>query len=307
MNYLEFQEEIRSTIENIMEDKYEVSIQNVMKNNDVWLTAILIREKNTHGAVPTIYLEDYYEMYTAGIEISDIVNSILALYHKQMGRVNITFEDFDDFSKVKDKVMFKLVNYERNISGLEKIPYIKTLDLAMVFYILWENEIGQQLSSVVRDVHMEMWDVSIDELYEAAYENTLGKLSVSVRNMKDVICDIYMNMKRDGENSPEIEQQYLEELNEKEYPMYVVSNKARFLGAATILYKQVLNYLYEKLEGEFYILPSSIHEVIAVSNVELSEDELKKMVTEINENEVDYLEVLSDSVYRYNGEQLVMV
>ena len=89
--------------------------------------------------------------------------------------------------------------------------------------------------------------------------------------------------------------------------MYVVSNKARFLGAATILYKQVLNYLYEKLEGEFYILPSSIHEVIAVSNVELSEDELKKMVTEINENEVDYLEVLSDSVYRYNGEQLVMV
>lgn len=307
MNYLEFQNTIRIKIEEILKENYDVSIQNVIKNNDVYLSAILINEKNVTMATPTIYLEDFFDMYCAGVSIEDITNNILAIYRKQLGKVDITFEDFEEFSKVEDKVMIKLVNYERNIEGLKQTPHIKMMDLALVFYILWENDDGQQLSSVVRDCHMSLWKVGIKEVYEAAYKNTLEKLSVSVRSMKDVVRDIYFNMQGRGDIDPEVEKQYLEDLSERDYPMYVISNKAKFLGASTILYDEVLRYMYEKIEGAYYILPSSVHEVIAVSKTDLSEEDMKKMVAEINENEVDYLEVLSDNVYKYDGKKLYMV
>jgi len=307
VNYTEFQNTIRVKIEEKLQENYDVSIQNVIKNNDVYLSAVLINEKNTRKATPTIYLEDFYDMYCAGISIDDIINNILAIYRKQLGKVDITFEDFEEFSRVEDKVMIKLINYERNVEGLKQTPHIKMMDLAIVFYILWENDYGQQLSSVVRDSHMSLWNVGMKELYEAAYKNTLERLSVSVRSMKEVIQDIYFNMQDRGDVDPEVEQQYLNDLDEKDYPMYVISNKAKFLGASIIIYDEVLRYMYEKLEGDYYILPSSIHEVIMVSKTDLSEEDMKKMVMEINENEVDYREVLSDNVYKFDGKKLCMV
>ena len=70
--------------------------------------------------------------------------------------------------------------------------------------------------------------------------------------------------------------------------------------AASMLYEDKLHKLAESVGTDLYILPSSVHEVIAVS-VEMGEpEELAQMVSEINMDQVDISERLSNQVYHYD-------
>lgn len=304
VNYLEFQKRILSTIKEILDINYEVAIEQVMKNNDVELVAVMIREKSCIEAVPTIYLEDFYEMYCAGVCMKDIANNIIAIYKKQKGKVNLALDDFMDFEKIKNKIMFKLINYERNQNGLQSMPHKRFLDLAIVFYVLWEESSEHSMTSVVRDSQLELWNIDVDALYNIAYENTMSKLSVEISSMRDIVYSIYKEMKGKGKLDSKMECDILDEMSEQTYPMYIITNNRKLLGAISILYDSVLKYFYEKFGGEYYILPSSIHEVIVIPKIEMTIDEIKKMVIEINENELDYLEILSDNVYSYDGKKI---
>ena len=92
----------------------------------------------------------------------------------------------------------------------------------------------------------------------------------------------------------------LEELPDT-VPMYVLSNKANVQGASCILYPNLLKDFASAINGNFYILPSSIHECIFLP-AESVEDPttLQSMVKEVNMTQVEECEVLSDSVYFYD-------
>ena len=56
-----------------------------------------------------------------------------------------------------------------------------------------------------------------------------------------------------------------------------------------------------KAGGDFFILPSSIHEILIVpDNGKMHVEDLQNMVKEVNMNEVDYIDQLTDSVYHYD-------
>ena len=61
-----------------------------------------------------------------------------------------------------------------------------------------------------------------------------------------------------------------------------------------------LHELAESLESDLYILPSSVHEVIAVSSDMGSPEMLAQMVVEVNMQEVSLDERLSNQVYHYD-------
>ena len=82
--------------------------------------------------------------------------------------------------------------------------------------------------------------------------------------------------------------------------MYVISNEANIFGAASMLYEDKLDELSEKLDLSLYILPSSVHECIAISDKFGNPDDLAEMVYEINMDQVKLDERLSNQVYRYD-------
>ncbi len=91
-----------------------------------------------------------------------------------------------------------------------------------------------------------------------------------------------------------------EAYQEGEIPMYVLTNIMHFNGAAAMLYSDIISDFAEELETDFYILPSSIHEVILIPKVpDLEKQVLEQMVREVNQEEVDQQERLSDQVYCY--------
>ncbi len=74
----------------------------------------------------------------------------------------------------------------------------------------------------------------------------------------------------------------------------------KYLGAAGIL---LCAEMFQGIVGRknFYILPSSIHELIlVVDNSEYTMDSLSAMVKEVNERQVTDDEILSDHVYYFD-------
>ena len=89
--------------------------------------------------------------------------------------------------------------------------------------------------------------------------------------------------------------------------LYIITNEKRAFGAASMLYEDELHKLAESIGTNLYVLPSSVHEVIAVSASMGSAEELARMVREINMEQVSPEDRLSDQVYLYdkNMRQLV--
>ena len=61
---------VKEAVEASLGDGYEVSINEVLKNNDTHLTGLTIRTEESNVA-PTIYLEGMFERYKAGDGIGD--------------------------------------------------------------------------------------------------------------------------------------------------------------------------------------------------------------------------------------------
>lgn len=86
--------------------------------------------------------------------------------------------------------------------------------------------------------------------------------------------------------------------------MRVCSNASKIYGAGVLADNDTLNKFKEEF-GDFYILPSSIHEVIIFPALEVGDDFAdfaREQVKEINATEVKEEDRLSDNVYFFDGE-----
>ena len=86
----------------------------------------------------------------------------------------------------------------------------------------------------------------------------------------------------------------------------MMTNKEKYNGFAALLFHGTLRKLKDKY-GDYHILPSSKHEALIVpESVNINVKELRQMVHDINLTVVDEKDRLSDNVYRYDGERMVI-
>jgi len=150
-------------------------------------------------------------------------------------------------------------------------------------------------STVVHNSLAKQLGMSEDEMFKAAVENTRRIFPPRIRSMNDVIKDMCM---KDG-MPLEIAEMMIGDIP-PEQSMYVISNEQGINGAVSMLYEDKLHALAEDLETDLYIMPSSVHEVIAVSSNMGDPNELAQMVAEINMDQVSLEERLSNQVYHYD-------
>lgn len=85
--------------------------------------------------------------------------------------------------------------------------------------------------------------------------------------------------------------------------MFVLTNDTKVNGAAAILNDDTRQEIADKV-GDFYVLPSSIHETLIIpkdAGMELRD--LEQMVQEVNQTQVAPQERLSDHVYEYDAKK----
>jgi hypothetical protein len=83
--------------------------------------------------------------------------------------------------------------------------------------------------------------------------------------------------------------------------MYVLTTEGSNLGACALYYPDVKEKAAELMGSGYYVLPSSVHEVILVPDTAgHNEKELCDMVKQANRTVVDEKDILSDNVYHYS-------
>ena len=290
MEYKEFVEYIKMNAGYIAGEGGNITINHVIKNNGCEMDGLVIMEKGKDIA-PTIYLDSFYELYTNGENIKNIIRQIEVIYEQNKNNVTFDVNILKHFDTIKDKIVYKVVNYRSNEKLLEQVPHKRILDLAVVFYCLLDNECGRSATALIYNNNLKNWNVTIDDVYKAALKNTPDLLHSKISSMAALFEKCGVNV--DGE-----------EVDLKDYvpsDMYVLTNESKLNGAACILYENVLYDFAQKLGADLYILPSSVHEVILLPKLSMFEkDELVNMVKEVNTEGVAADEVLSDHVYEYN-------
>lgn len=284
MSYDEFNELVRSKLSEICGNEFSVTVYEAVKNNSVSHKGVSIKE-NTGSIAPTIYLEEFYTDYCDGRDIEDIVNEILRIYSENRLGPGIEAERFSDFEWVKDRVFFKVVNKERNTALLGQVPFSLTLDLAVICGVYMGNYKNSFSSVLIRNEHLKMWHTDESEIRKLAKVNTPHIMPYEVWSMHDLLKSMGMPQ---GECSPEV-------------PMYVLTNKDRVNGAGVMLYDGLLRKEAENLGSDLYILPSSVHELIVVPKSEgMDPGELRAMISDVNDTQVEKEEILSYSLYEYS-------
>lgn len=200
----------------------------------------------------------------------------------------MNYSEFLDFEKIKDNIIFRIINYDRNRSILEKAPHLRLNDLAITFRWLASMEETGIATVLIRSEHMSYWNVTLETLVRFANRNTPRLFPFKVIPLDEMIADYFKeehSMKMDNAGNS----------------MLVLTNQFGINGAGCICYKGVLENLADELHSNLYILPSSIHEVIVIPD-EAGTDKkvLESLVQTTNEELVAEEEVLSNQVYYYD-------
>lgn len=276
----------------------DISFQKAVKNNDLELEAMVIRNPN-QNIMPNIYINSFYDQHEDGRPMESILQDMSERYQKAVKEYPIE-NLVTDFDKIKDQIVLRVVGKENNHKLMDMAPYREENDLLVTFrWIIKSDEKGLGTVLITNEL-MEGWsrkqEIDMDELYKLASENTQRMFPVYVTTMEDMLFGLMDGM-------TELEE-FLPVLDQNSLPMYIITNQAKINGATAVLYPGVLDTMAEKLNGNFFILPSSIHEVIVVPDNEMVNiKDLQAMVKEVNAEQVAPDEVLSNSVYWFDSKE----
>lgn len=285
--FVDFSKEFERRIEDRCEEGVSVKFHNVTKNNGVILHGITILSGK--NMAPTFYEESFYEIYKKEEDMEKTVDNFFYNYFRECPVNDFDLDFFTDYEKVKENICYKVINKNKNVDLLQKIPHISFLNLAICFYYSTEN-IGKSKGSIlIYNEHMEMWKTNTQELYQYASVNTPKKMPAERVAIQDMIKDI-----TDEE---------MIECIPPEDNLYIMTNSERNYGAMTLFYPGVLEETSQFFNGSFYIIPSSIHELLIMRDSGLQDEEyLKEMVQCVNTTAVSEEEYLSNHPYYYDAQ-----
>lgn len=290
MNYQEFRDEVKKNIGMYLNtsgmENTKVEIETVQKVNKKLEGLKFVTENSK--VCPTYYMDNLYKDYLSNGNFDlTMVELIEKLKFSEMER-----PDFDlDFNKIKDKVILELVNSENNKGLLENIPHRNIADLSVIYrWIIDANNYGITSAIVTNQVAEEI-NLSENDLFKSASENLKKTSPATIKSLEEVVMGI-MN------DQPEKNDQGIE-IDDPD-SIYVTSNTRKQYGAAAILDTELMSNIAEQMDSNIYILPSSIHECLLVSDRFGEPEQLQQMVREVNSTEVDIKDKLSDNLYVFN-------
>lgn len=237
-------------------------VVNHKNNQDV--DCILMKEEgNAVGFnIPLQFLENKSDE-----EIADVIYDLAS-----NEQVCFDVEKLASEQYIADNIFVKLMN-KQNMKWLDEqdIVYDVISDDVLAVYAVLVYELEQGFACY--NLHWKQIENTIygDEFRYIAFENMAE--SAEIISMTEILLGNGFD----------------------DDPCVIVSNKYRTWGAGSIVSPAVRLRVFEKLHEDFYIIPSSVHEVICMrKSFAISNDQLYSMIKEVNETVVDVRDRLSD-------------
>lgn len=302
MEYDVFKAVVKENFLRYLPEEYrdaEIRIHPAKKINRT-LDGLTVLPKGNAQVFPTVYINDMYEHYRACGDLETVLQVAAQKYAQtaEMVKDRQPEEVMDaKMEHFRENVVMCLVNTEQNRELLENVPNRAFHDLSVVYRWVLEETPDGIGSVIVSGYIAERAGMAEEELFRCAVENTRRMYPVTVTCMGNLFGGIPERIDLPPEAREEMEM-----AGRTAGKMWIISNSVGINGATSMLYEENLHQLAEKLGDDLFILPSSIHEVIAIP-AEMAEKNLTnllKMVEEVNMGSLKLEERLSNSVYHYD-------
>lgn len=290
MKIEEFVEELAKGVQEELGEDYRTETKEVLKNNGIVLHGVLIG-KNGAEVLPCLYTDELYQRFSAGrIGLDDAVKGFVQIYRDEDVPKSFDVRGFEKYENIYPKIRGKLINTEKNRELLQSIPHRDFLDLSLVYRVDMGESSAGALNLCIRDSHLKMWGIGEGELFEAVREYMEHTDDILFENMEDMIRRLL------GED--------IREVIQSTKPVYILSTKGHIYGAVYMLSEGIMERIADALEGDFTIIPSSIHELILLPDESgrICTEHLEAMIREVNRTELLPSEMLSCHAYHYSRE-----
>ena len=297
MNNEEFKNEFVEALKEKLSERgndVDVKVSTVEKMNQSYEAITITPEGSNIGM--NMNLEVFAEAYESGVSFNEIVEQVTNKVEAHLADMpTFDVQSLTDYEQMKDKLSMEVVATDRNADLLAKVPHQEMEDMAVVYRFVMESDESGRASILVTNDLLDKMGVTPEQLHADALENAPELRPAVIKGMSEVMMDMM------GEDAHEMFG--IDEFPQDEM-MYVATVPDKISGAGVIAYQEFMEQAAERLGGDFYILPSSIHEILLVKddgNVNFKD--LKAMVEEVNATQVAPEEKLTDSVYHYDSKE----
>lgn len=243
-----------------------------------------------------------HKQYENGRDLDEIVAEIADTYVENMGSAltrdfQLNVDDIRNFEVVKDNIFPKLVNLEKNSSRLEHVPYTQKEDLAVTYHIKMTGDSRTLGSLMITDAMLEGYGVNKEELHGLAMDNMGRLFPPTFQSLQEMMIELFADefSRREGMPLEEAKECAKEMVPTGGPELYCLSNECKINGAACIIDDNIQKMIAEKVGGDYFVLPSSVHEVLIMPKSEdMDPKELRNMVQDVNATQVAEGEILSD-------------
>lgn len=288
LNYESFVRELIDGVNQEFSPEYvQVSLTTYRKINTVQ-DALKVKFYD-RTSTPTIRLDGKYQMYLGGYSLQDVIED--------------TIEDIRDVSEhiwnvpditpesARQNLYCAVINAEKNQDMLRELPHERMGDLA----IIPRYRICDEMSFIVSKDLCGIVQMTPEEIMECARRNT-DQQPCRIETMAEVMQELLHLAGRPEEEIQEQVQFY------RNIDMYRMTNASGIDGAAMITSSRALAQAFDRIGQDYYILPSSRHEVVLLPE-DLTDDTklLQSLVEQINRDTLLPGDYLSDRIYRYDS------
>ena len=304
IDFARFVEIAKETIKDYLPDEYEnaiVDVQPCHKLNESYLGMTVKAQKNT--VLPTLNLNMFYDtLQHFHYDLEKIMKKMAEIV--QIPPMEVDMDLFSDYEKAKKCLFIRVTDADRNQEILSNAPYTQVENLAITYHIFLDFEDKREdiASALVTNEMMRRFNISKDQLHQDAMENSPKLFPAKVESVSELMKNMMRrNMRDAGIREEDIDQMMREMYQETLTPLTIVTNEQIVNGASAIFYSGLMDQIGELLEGDYFIFPSSINEMLVCRDTAgMTSDELKCMVMEINNTNVQPEERLTNEVYHYD-------
>ena len=300
MDYENFKEQFVADVKDRLAEQgadVKVSVNEVNKLNESYEAITVTPEGSNIGV--NMSLEKFYDAVQDGTPYDSVVDKAVETISRGIEqRPDIDVAALTDYSQMKEKLAMEVVSAEANKEMLENVPHQNMEDMAVVYRFILSSDEDGRASILVTNQILETMGVTPEQLHADAIENAPQIKPAEIKGMSEVMAEMM--------GVEQAEMMGLVPMNPEDEQMFVATVPDKVHGAGVLAYQDFMDKAAERVGGDFFILPSSIHEILIVpDNGKMDLKELEAMVKEVNATQVAPADKLTDSVYHYDSKEKI--
>lgn len=289
----EFAEDIKEKLSQKGYGEVETNFHNIEKTNQNYEAISVVPAGGNIGV--NYNIENAFASYEHSGDYEGVLASAAGAIASGLDQVPVVnVNALMNYEIMKEKLSVEVISAEVNEELLAKVPHDRIEDLAVVYRFIMESNEDGRASILVNNDLIERMGVTHEQLRADALENSPEIRPAVIQGMNEVMKEMMGPEAYEMFGIPD----------DTEEMMFIATVPDKNSGAGVLAYQDFMDQAAEKIGGDFFILPSSIHEILLVpDDGQKGADELKAMVMDVNATQVSPEERLSDNVYHYDSKE----